>query len=69
LPAADIRRYLISVLFGLAMGYALVKSEIGSPGLNEFPLLALISRVTIVALVVSFFVGGQECADIQGRAS
>ena len=55
---------LIIVLFGLGMGYALVKSEIGTPGLNEFPLLALISRVTIVALVVSFFVGGQELRKI-----
>ncbi|PKL49953.1 MAG: hypothetical protein CVV42_04650 [Candidatus Riflebacteria bacterium HGW-Riflebacteria-2] len=55
---------LIIVLFGLAMGYALVKSEIGTPGLSEFPLLALISRVTIVALVVSFFVGGQELRKI-----
>lgn len=51
---------LIIVLFGLGMGYALVKSDIGTPGLDEFPLLTLISRVTIVALVVSFFVGGQE---------
>jgi hypothetical protein len=55
---------LIIVLFGLGMGFALVKSGIGTPGLNEFPLLALISRVTIVALVVSFFVGGQELRKI-----
>ncbi len=51
---------LIIVLFGLGMGYALVKSDIGTPGLPEFPLVALVSRVTIVALVMSFFVGGQE---------
>ncbi len=55
---------LIIVLFGLGMGYALVKSDIGTPGLPEFPLVALISRVTIVALVVSFFVGGQELKKI-----
>ena len=55
---------LIIVLFGLGLGYALVKSDIGTPGLEEFPLLTLISRVTIVALVVSFFVGGQELKKI-----
>lgn len=55
---------LIIVLFGLGMGFALVKSGIGTPGLPEFPLLALISRVTLVALVVSFFVGGQELRKI-----
>lgn len=55
---------LIIVLFGLGMGYALVKSDIGTPGLPEFPLIALVSKVTIVALVVSFFVGGQELKKI-----
>jgi hypothetical protein len=55
---------LIIVLFGLGMGFALVKSDIGTPGLSEFPLLSLISRVTIVALIVSFFVGGQELQKI-----
>ncbi|HNW12906.1 MAG TPA: hypothetical protein PKI71_16200, partial [Candidatus Rifleibacterium sp.] len=55
---------LIIVLFGLGMGYALVKSGIGTPGLPELPLVALISRVTLVALAVSFFVGGQELKKI-----
>lgn len=55
---------LIIVLFGLGMGYALVKSDIATPGLSEFPLVALVSRVTIVALVISFFVGGQELKKI-----
>lgn len=55
---------LIIVLFGLAMGYALVKSDIGTPGLPEFPLVGLVSRVTIVALIASFFVGGQELKKI-----
>lgn len=55
---------LIIVLFGLGMGYALVKSDIATPGLNEFPLVALISRVTLVALIASFFVGGQELRKI-----
>lgn len=55
---------LIIVLFGLGMGYALVKSDIATPGLNEFPLVALVSRVTIVALIASFFVGGQELKKI-----
>ncbi|MEW6713021.1 MAG: hypothetical protein AB1403_24590, partial [Candidatus Riflebacteria bacterium] len=55
---------LIIVLFGLGMGYALVKSDIGTPGLPEFPLVGLVSRVTIIALVVSFFVGGQELRKI-----
>jgi len=55
---------LIIVLFGLGMGYALVKSGIGTPGLPELPLVALISHVTLVALAVSFFVGGQELKKI-----
>ncbi len=51
---------LIIVIFGLSMGLALVKSQVATPGLPEFPIVILLSRVTITALVASFFVGGQE---------
>ncbi len=51
---------LIIVVFGLTMGLLLNMSEVSTPGLPEFPLINMISRVTIIALIVSFFVGGQE---------
>ena len=55
---------LIIVIFGLTMGYTLVASGVSSPGLPEFSLMGLISRTTVVALTVSFFVGGQELRKI-----
>ncbi len=57
---------LIVVVFGLTMGYILVASEVATPGLGEFPLIDFVSRTTIVALTVSFFVGGQEMRKIFG---
>ena len=51
---------LIVVVFGLAMGYIMVKSNVANPGLEEFPMIVLASKTTIVALIASFFVGGQE---------
>lgn len=58
---------LIIVVFGLAMGFVLVQSGTASPGLPEFPLVGMISRATIIALVASFFVGGQELRKLLGR--
>ncbi|MDW7673868.1 MAG: hypothetical protein SCK28_04940 [Bacillota bacterium] len=60
---------LIIVIFGLAMGYVLVASGVATPGLVEFPVVDLISKVTLVALIVSFFVGGQELRKILGKIS
>lgn len=57
---------LIIVIFGLTMGYVLVASGVSSPGLPQFSLIDLVSRTTIVALTVSFFVGGQELRKILG---
>ncbi len=51
---------LIIVVFGLLMGLILVSTGLGTPGLPEFPIMELGSRVTITALMASFFVGGQE---------
>lgn len=51
---------LIIVVFGLIMGYVLVSTGMGSPGLPEFPILDFTGKVTITALTASFFVGGQE---------
>ena len=51
---------LIIVVFGLIMGFILVNSGLATPGLPEFPIIELGSRVTITALMASFFVGGQE---------
>ena len=58
---------LIIVVFGLTMGYVLVASGVSPPGLPHFSLIDLVSRATIVALTVSFFVGGQELRKILGR--
>ena len=55
---------LIIVVFGLTMGYVLVASGVSTPGLPEFSLIGLISRTTVIALTVSFFVGGQELRKI-----
>ncbi len=55
---------LIIVIFGLGMGLALVKGGVATPGLSEFPIVILISKVTIIALIASFFVGGQELKKI-----
>ncbi|MEW6662403.1 MAG: hypothetical protein ACOY9Y_08760 [Bacillota bacterium] len=55
---------LIIVIFGLTMGLLLVQSGVATPGLAEFPLVDLISKVTIIALIASFFVGGQELKKI-----
>lgn len=55
---------LIIVIFGLGMGLAMVKSNVASPGLIEFPIVTLMSKVTITALIASFFVGGQELKKI-----
>ncbi len=51
---------LIIVIFGLLMGFVLVKTGASSPGLPEFLLIDLMSKTTIIALIASFFVGGQE---------
>lgn len=51
---------LIIVVFGLIMGFVLVNSGLATPGLPEFPIIDLASKVTITALMASFFVGGQE---------
>lgn len=51
---------LIIVVFGLAMGLALAETGVTGAGLPAFPLLGILSRTTIIALTVTFFVGGQE---------
>ena len=58
---------LIIVVFGLTMGYVLVSSGMGTPGLREFPIVEFTSKVTITALIASFFVGGQEIRKILMR--
>ncbi|MDQ0255158.1 hypothetical protein J2S74_002540 [Evansella vedderi] len=58
---------LIIVIFGLAMGYILVLSDVATPGLPEFPFVSLMANTTIIALTVSFFVGGQELRKILGN--
>jgi hypothetical protein len=58
---------LIIVIFGLTMGYVLVASGVSTPGLPQFSLIDLVSRTTIIALTVSFFVGGQELRKIIGN--
>jgi hypothetical protein len=58
---------LIIVILGLSMGYLMVLTGIATPGLVEFPFVDLMARTTIIALTVSFFVGGQELRKILGN--
>ncbi|WP_223699877.1 hypothetical protein [Sutcliffiella deserti] len=58
---------LIIVIFGLSLGYLLVSTGVATPGLTEFPFVDLMARTTIIALTVSFFVGGQELRKILGN--
>ncbi|MDG3086346.1 hypothetical protein P7F88_09590 [Vibrio hannami] len=51
---------LVIVVFGLGLGALLVKSGMTPPGLGDFPVVVLISQTTVIALIASFFVGGQE---------
>ena len=51
---------LLVVIFGLAMGYISVASRVSVPGLPEFQMIDILSRTTIIPLIISFFVGGQE---------
>lgn len=52
---------LIIVIFGLTLGLVLDVTGIGEPGLkDDFPILGLVGGLTVTALVVTFFVGGQK---------
>ena len=51
---------LIIVVFGLLMGFLLERGGVASPGLPDFTIVGMMSRVTVIALIVTFFVGGQE---------
>lgn len=57
---------LIIVVFGLLMGYILTQTGMATPGLREFPIVDFTSKVTITALIASFFVGGQELRKLIG---
>ncbi|MGD6779498.1 hypothetical protein ACQCT3_07295 [Sutcliffiella horikoshii] len=58
---------LIIVILGLGLGYLLVNTGVATPGLVEYPFIDLMARTTIIALTVSFFVGGQELRKILGN--
>jgi hypothetical protein len=60
---------LIIVIFGLLMGFILTVSGVTPPGLPDFPLLDILSRTTIIALAVTFFVGGQQMRRLFSRLS
>jgi hypothetical protein len=51
---------LIIVIFGLTLGLILEITGIAEPGLSAFPMIGFTSGVTITALIVTFFVGGQK---------
>ena len=55
---------LIIVIFGLLMGYLIVSSGLDAAGLPDFPVVGLASKTAIIALIASFFVGGQELRKI-----
>lgn len=58
---------LIIVIFGLLMGYILTQTGMATPGLREFPIVDFTSKVTITALIASFFMGGQEIRKLIDR--
>ena len=51
---------LLVVVFGLGMGYVLTASGASVSGLPDFQMIDILSRTTIIPLIASFFVGGQE---------
>ncbi len=51
---------LIIVVFGLLMGFLLERSGVAAEGLPSFEIVGLMSKVTVIVLIVTFFVGGQE---------
>ncbi|MFP4378857.1 MAG: hypothetical protein ACLFUS_00015 [Candidatus Sumerlaeia bacterium] len=51
---------LIIVVFGLSLGVILEISGLATAGLGEFPIIGLTAGTTIIALIATFFVGGQK---------
>lgn len=51
---------LIIVVFGLTLGMVLEISGLAEPGLVEFPIVGLTGETTIIALIATFFTGGQK---------
>ncbi|WP_418642320.1 hypothetical protein ACNUDM_20280 [Vibrio chaetopteri] len=51
---------LVIVVLGLLMGTLFVTTGLAQPGLQEFPAIVLLSQTTVIALIATFFVGGQE---------
>ncbi|WP_413111784.1 hypothetical protein [Thaumasiovibrio sp. DFM-14] len=60
---------LVIVVFGLSLGALFVESNMTTPGLSEFPVVVLISQTTVIALIASFFVGGQEIKRLLSKQS
>jgi hypothetical protein len=60
---------LIIVIFGLIMGFVLTSSGVTTAGLPDFPLINILSRTTIIALTVTFFVGGQQLRRVFSKNS
>src|SRR5690625_557957 len=56
-------------LFGLLMSLLLDVRDLVEPALKAFPVLELVSQTTNIALIVTFFVGGQEIRKIFGNKS
>ncbi|MGL1890675.1 MAG: hypothetical protein OCD02_03565 [Spirochaetaceae bacterium] len=59
---------LIIVIFGLLMGFLLGESGMATAGLQEFTMVGFMSKVTVVVLIVTFFVGGQELKKLSKKA-
>jgi hypothetical protein len=58
---------LLVVIFGLIMGFILVITGVSEPGLPEFQMIDILSKTTIIPLIASFFVGGQELRKVFGK--
>ena len=57
---------IIVIVFALGMGVVLTRSGLTTAGIPELPLLNLLSRSTLIALIPIFFIGGQELRKIFG---
>ncbi|CAM4395769.1 hypothetical protein [Vibrio agarivorans] len=60
---------LVIVVAGLGLGALLVQTGMAQPGLGEFPVIVIVGQTTVIALIASFFVGGQEIKRLLSKQS
>jgi len=50
----------IVVVFGIILGFVMVKNKVATSGLEEFPITVFTSKTITIALTAFFFMGGQK---------